>query len=459
MKRKLLLSATAILLTLCLAAGAAVAEDSADTLFSRVQMVYNIVRAHHKDGADLDKFVSGAIRGGLEALGDPHTNYFAPDEFSNWLSSLNGQFSGIGAYLEQEGSHVIIAAPIKGTPAFEAGLVTGDRILEANGTSLEGATVEKAVGLLRGPTGTEVTVKIHRPSENRTFTLTLKRAVIVIPEVESKMLDKEVGYIQILNFGDDSVREFYKAVDTLKAQGAKALVLDLRQNPGGYLDAAIDIAGAFVPQGKTVVWEVGKNGKTERTSSGRLINLPTAVLVDKGSASASEVLAGAIQDYGAAPLVGTKTFGKGTVQQILYLVAGGGMKVTTAEYLTPKERRVDGVGLTPDHVVELPDLSERTGPMTFKRLLKVSTVGLDVLYLQYRLQDLGYEPEVDGYFGLKTKSAVLAFARAHKLPQEPVVDSRFMEVLNRQVSESVKRGQRPDEQLNKAKELVRSKLK
>lgn len=458
-KRRLLGLLLAVTITLSVTVGAAFAEDEATAMFDRVRAVYNVVQGWHKDGADLETFIDGAIAGGLEALGDPHTNYFPPTEYRDFLDSLNGSFSGIGAYLDLEGSYVIISAPIKGTPAAKAGLQSGDRILEVDGTTLVGAPTEKAVRLIRGLAGSSVTLKVERPSEQRTFSVTITRAVISIPEVESKMLDTSLGYIQVASFGDDVVNDFYKAVTTLKSQGAKAIVLDLRQNPGGYLDAAVDLASAFVPAGEPVVWEVGRNGKQARVSSGRLINLPVAVLVDKGSASASEILAGAIQDYSAGPLIGTQTFGKGTVQQILNMSGGGGIKVTIAEYLTPKERTVHGKGLTPDVAVEAskPD-SERTSPLETKRFLSMTSVGLDVLYLQYRLSDLGYKPDNDGFFGSKTQQAVSKFAQENGLEDSGMVDKAFVEVLNAKVAAQVRKRPVEDVQLLKAQEHLKKVL-
>lgn len=457
-KRQWMAALLTVVLTLTVTVSAAGAEDPSDALFTRLRSVYNVVRAWHKDGADLQKFVNGAIQGGLEALGDPHTNYFPPDEYQAFLDSLNGSFSGIGAYLELDGQYVTITAPIKHTPAARAGLQPGDRILEADGTNLVGTSTEKAVQLIRGTPGTEVTLKIERPAEDRTFTVKIKREVISIPEVDSKMLDKEIGYVELSSFGDDSVRDFYAAVDGLKAQGARALVLDLRKNGGGYLDAAVAIGSAFVPEGEAVVWQVGKGGKTPLASTGQTINLPVVVLVDNGSASASEILAGAIQDHGGI-LVGTKTYGKGTVQQILNLEVGGGIKVTIAEYLTAKERHVHGIGLTPDYVVQNRPPVERTRPLALSRTLRIGMYGDEVKALQERLQDLGYQPDMDGFFGAGTGRAVVGFARDHSLAEDAIINLDFVEELNLRLAAKWKRADGADLQLDKAFELVRSLIK
>lgn len=457
-KRRFLVAGLALFLTLGIAVTAA-AQDRTEDMFQRIRVVYDVVKDWHKDGADLDTFVSGAIQGGLEALGDPHTNYYAPEEYNDFLKSLNGQFSGIGAYLEQSNNYIEVTSPIKGSPAFKAGLKTGDRILEANGVSLVGATTEKAVKLIRGEPGTSVNLKIERPSEHRTFSLTVVRALIDIPEVEWKMLDNQIGYIQLTSFGDDVVSLFYKGVAELKAQGAKGLILDIRQNGGGYLNAAVDIASAFIPAGESIVWEVKKDGKVSLNSSGRLINLPTVALIDGGSASASEILAGALQDYGVAPLVGEKSYGKGTVQQILNLTMGGGMKVTIAEYLTPNEHHVHGIGLTPDFVVEPESpINDDTQPLGFDFPLSGGDFGLDVLAIQKRLKSIGYDPDMKGWYGLKTIDAVQKFARANGVWPEDMVTEPFIKKLNATITWNAQHKKPVDTQLNKAVDVLKEKM-
>lgn len=458
-KFRLIAAALFVTLTLSVFAGAAAADDRREFLFKRIRTVFETVEKYHKDGADLEKFFAGAVKGGLEAMGDPYTNYFSPSEFQAFNDSLNEQkVRGIGIYLEVRGNYVVVAAPIKGSPAAKAGLKTGDRILEADGTSLVGGSTEKAQTLILGEPGTPVKLKIERPAENRTFEVTIIRAEIIIPEVEYEMLADHIGYIQLFSFGGSSGREFYSAANKLKAQGAKALVLDLRQNPGGYVSAAIEVASAFVPQGQPIMHEETKNGRTTNTSRGNLIDLPVAVLIDGGTASASEIVAGAIQDYQVGPLVGTKSFGKGTVQTILFLEDAAGMKVTTAEYLTPKERHVHGIGLTPDHVVEpYTPTNDLFTPMEFTRVLTVGKVGLDVLAMQQRLFFLGYNPDTDGFFSTKTKEAVLEFAKHQGLTEVPIVEHKFLNALNAKMAYHADMEEKRDLQLNKAIELLKGK--
>lgn len=455
LKRGLIRTLVAVTLVLSLMAGAAAAASNRDELFSTIEAVFDLVESYHKDGADLETFIEGAIQGGLEALGDPYTKYFNPEDFDAFLESLNGTFSGIGAYLEEDGNYVIVSAPIKDSPAYRAGLQTGDRFLEANGIPLVGESVEKAQAVIRGEPGTEVRLKMERPSENRTFEVTIIREVITIPDVEYEMLENNVGYLALMGFSNTAPREFYEAVEALKEQGAVGLVLDLRQNPGGYVDPAVSIASAWVPKGEPVMYEVGKDGETVHKSQGRLIDMPTVVLVDSGTASAAEILAGAIQDYEAGVLVGTQTFGKGTVQQILFLSGGRGMKITIAEYLTAKRRPVEDVGLTPDYMVEPFQLApELAKPMEFTRVLYSGRVGLDVLDLQNRLQFVGYAPETDGVMGPHTVRAVELFRRAEGLPITSFVDQHFVEALNERVAEVAREKAEADPQLQKAIELL-----
>ncbi len=454
-RRRLVAMLAAMVLIVGVFGGVAGAASDRGEVFRSLRTIFETVELYHKDGADLRKFFEGAVRGGLEALGDPYTNYFAPQEFATFLDSLEGTVTGVGIYLEFVDNYIVVSAPIKGSPAFEAGLQTGDRILEANGVSLIGGPVEKAQSLIRGEPGTQIVLKIERLSENRTFEVKLTREVIHIPQVEFKMLDQTTGYIAITSFGSTADKEFYAAVNNLKEQGALALVLDLRQNPGGYVGPAVSIADAWVPNGSPVMYEVGKRSEQVLVSKGRLINMPTAVLVDGGSASASEILAGAIQDYNAGELVGTKTFGKGTVQQIIFMSDKSGMKVTIAEYLTARRHHVHGIGLTPDYVVEPakpnPALLK---PMVLSRVLTQGVVGLDVLDLQNRLAYLGYEPDLDGVMGTKTMKALYYFAWDYGASPSGAVDNKFVEALNRQVSLSL-REPSADAQLQKAIEVLK----
>ncbi|MBP2019975.1 carboxyl-terminal processing protease [Symbiobacterium terraclitae] len=447
----------ATFLALCLIAGpwsgpahAAEAGEWADA-YAQLWSVYHVVERAHVNGADLDAFIEGAIQGGLEALGDPYTEYFEPAEYKAFLESLDGTLTGIGVYLEEVDGYIVITQPIKGSPAAEAGLQPGDRVIAADGVNLVGEPIEKMQRLVRGEPGTDVELTIERPAEGRRFNVTITRAVIHIPQVDYRMLDGGVGYLELSGFGDQAAEEFYAAVAALKEAGATSLVLDLRSNSGGWVASALEIAEAFVPEGEPIMYEMRKAGQWVFLSEGQPIGLPTAVLVSGFTASAAEILAGAIQDYEAGVLVGTQTFGKGTVQELIELPDGAAVKVTTAEYLTGKQRRVHGVGLTPDVVVEPyrpdPDLAT---PLTSDRVLTNGHVGLDVLGLQRRLTFLGYRTDLDGYFKGQTAWAVRQFARDNGLNDVPMVDSVYLDRLNAAVAAKLKAADWPDLQLEAA---------
>lgn len=455
------LALSGVLLVVLSTAGLAVAATSKQAWFDRLETVYEAVSKRHYKGVDLDTFMEGAIKGGLATLNDPYTDYFSAQDWSDFLGSLDGDFSGIGAYMDDDPNYVVIKSPIKGSPAEKAGLRAGDRVLKVDGVSMAGMPSEKAVTLIRGKAGTQVTLEIERPSENRIFTVTITRALISLPDLDYKMLDGGIGYLALYNFGSDTDTQFWKAVADLKQQGAKALVLDLRDNGGGYVEVAISIAGGWVPKGEPVLTTVEKSRRTIERSPGGLIELPTAVLVNGGTASASEILSGAIQDWKAGTLVGTQTFGKGTVQQLLSLESGEGLKVTIAEYLTAKGRHVDKVGLKPDVEVKPLEVSEQVlQPLDLgAQALVPNQTGLNVLRLQEKLQYLGYQGETTGWFGHLTERAVLAFKRAEGLKAvSGMVDKSTVDHLNAAVLAKAKQEASADRQLETAVNLLKAEI-
>lgn len=457
-------SLTATFLAFCLTAAlwagpAHAASDPADWSEANAQLwtIFHVVERYHVEGADLEAFIRGAIEGGLDALGDPYTEYFDPEDFKAFVESVDGNLTGIGVYLDKVGDYITIVRPIRDTPAEAAGLRPGDRIVAADGVSLVGEPIEKAQQLVRGEPGTQVVLTIERPDEGRRFDVTITRAFIHVPQVEYRMLEDGVGYLELVGFGQQAAEEFFAAVEDLKEEGATSLVLDLRWNTGGWVAPALEIAGAFVPAGEPIMFEVGRNDRWVYRSTGQPIGLPTAVLVGGFTASAAEILAGAIQDYGAGILVGTQTFGKGTVQELVDLPDGGALKVTTAEYLTGKERHVHGVGLTPDVVVEpYEPPAHLYTPLTAERVMTTGHVGLDVQGLQERLALLGYRTDLDGYFKGQTTLAVLRFARDHGLNEVPMVDKTFLDALNAAVAEKLQAAEWPDTQLEAAIQLLKA---
>jgi carboxyl-terminal processing protease len=300
-----------------------------------------------------------ALKGMLNRL-DPHSDYMDEQEFKLARSDITGKFGGLGIQISQQNGVPKIISPIDGTPAARAGLQPGDLIVEVDGTSTHGASLTKIVRVLRGDPGTKVTLSIARGTENP-FPVTITRAIIQVDTVKSKMLPDGIGYVRITRFGDDTTKDFRQAVAGLKkeADGSlKGLVLDLRNDPGGLLSAAVDVAGEFL-SGGTVVTIKGRRSADNRVYNVRngrvtLPKTPIVVLINGASASASEIVAGALQDRKRATVMGTQSFGKGSVQTIIPISGHGALRLTTALYYTPGGRSIQGQGIKPDIVVDVP---------------------------------------------------------------------------------------------------------
>ncbi len=295
---------------------------------------------------------AGAIQGLLDSTGDKYANYFDPRHFKYFNEQSAGEFGGIGVTIGEKDGQAYVVTVMPNTPAAKAGIKTDDIFVSVDGVKRDKWTSDEIVKRVRGDAGTKVKVVMKRGSELKTFDLT--RAKIEVPNIDSRMLQDGIGYIRLYSFNQRAADDMRRAIDSLEKKGAKAFVLDVRDNPGGLLDQAVDIASLFVANG--VVVRVDERGKAEQSSraTGKVAtNAPVALLVNGNSASASEILAGALQDYDRATLVGEKTFGKGSVQTVEKLSSGGGIKFTIAHYLTPKKRVIDGKGVTPEHVVKM----------------------------------------------------------------------------------------------------------
>jgi carboxyl-terminal processing protease len=329
---------------------------SEDLNYAEVELLYDTLRQSYDGTLDQTKLVDGLKRGLVEASGDPYTEYFNDKEAEKLSEQLTGIFSGIGAELGKDADgNIIIVSPIKGFPAEDAGLKSQDIIISVDGESTAGMSIEKAISKIRGEKGTDVILKIFRGGEE-TKEFTITRDTIKIPSVEFKILENNIGYIQITQFQSDTASLVQKAAAEFKDKEVKGVVLDLRGNPGGLLNSAVDVSSIWLSRNKTVLAQK-RDGKVERTykSTGNslLLGIPTVVLIDEGSASASEIVAGALRDNNVAHLVGQKSYGKGSVQDILPLSAGGELKVTIARWYRPNGQNIDKKGITPDTVVEI----------------------------------------------------------------------------------------------------------
>jgi carboxyl-terminal processing protease len=315
---------------------------------------------YDKSQIDHQKLIYGAVKGMVDAVGDPYTFYQTPSQRELNDTDLRGSFDGVGIQVDMKDGKLTVVAPIESSPAEAAGLRPGDVVLGVDGKSIVGKTMNDTVGLIRGPRGTQVTLTLARPDTTDPFDVTLTRAEIKLASVRSRMLDQQIGYVRISTFAANTGTEMTTAVNNLMAQHPRGIVIDLRNNPGGYLQAAVESGAQFMNPGSVVLLQQSGNGdrKTYRTeSSGAGTEIPVAILVNKGSASASEILAGALRDNGRGILIGEKTFGKGTVQNVHQLSDASGLRVTTAQWLTPSGHPIQGVGLLPDQVVEMPATS------------------------------------------------------------------------------------------------------
>ncbi|HHX58387.1 MAG TPA: S41 family peptidase [Candidatus Moranbacteria bacterium] len=309
-----------------------------------------------KELDDSQARVYGAIRGMVGALDDPYSGFMDPKETKEFNLEMNGSFEGIGAELGMKDGFLTVVAPIEGTPAEKAGLRSGDKILKINDELTTDFTTDEAVQRIRGKRGTEVSLTVVRNGEGRTKEIKIIRDKIEIKSVIYEQLENRIAYLKIIKFADDTDNEFDKAVAQIIADGSKGILLDVRNNPGGYLGTAVEIAAEFVPRGEAIVWEEGRDGKKksyEALGQSSLGKLPVVVLINEGSASASEIIAGALRDLRQSKLVGMKSFGKGSVQEVVPLSDGSDLRITIAKWLTPSGQSIHEVGLEPDIKVEL----------------------------------------------------------------------------------------------------------
>ncbi|HVV66601.1 MAG TPA: S41 family peptidase [Candidatus Saccharimonadales bacterium] len=325
--------------------------------YSSVTQVYKSLVQNY-DGKLTETQLEDGLKHGLAAsTNDPYTVYFTPKEAKEFNQQLNNQFSGIGAELgEDSDGNLQIIAPISGTPAAQAGLQAGDLIASINGTSTTGMSVDQAVSKIRGTAGSKVTLQIVR-NKTTPQTYTITRQNITVPSVNTKILPGNIGYMQITTFADDTAGLAQKAADQFKQQNVKAVVLDLRNNPGGLLDAAVHVSSLWLPQ-NTLILQEKRGGQVVQSYDalgGDVLNgIPTVVLTNSGSASASEITAGALHDNKAAYLIGEKTYGKGVVQQLINFGDGSQLKVTVASWYRPNGQNINHKGITPDKNVALP---------------------------------------------------------------------------------------------------------
>jgi carboxyl-terminal processing protease len=328
-----------------------------DELFQPFWQTWELVHENYVDQpVDDEVLMRGAISGMLEALGDQHTSYLDPEQFQESNAQLQGQeYEGIGAWVDISGDYLTIISPMPGSPAEKAGLRPDDKVVGVDGVDVTGLDGESVRQRVIGPRGSTVTLTIQREGQEN-FDVVVERANIVVPTVDSEMLEEQVAYIRLYTFGDDTSRDLRKAINELIGQNPKGMILDLRNNGGGYLETAIDVASEFIPDGVIMYEEYGDGSREiyEARRGGKATDIPLVVLINEGSASASEIVAGAIQDRDRGILVGETSYGKGSVQTYNALVNDqGAVRVTIARWLTPNQRQINEIGLEPDVMIEI----------------------------------------------------------------------------------------------------------
>jgi carboxyl-terminal processing protease len=330
---------------------------STEALFAPFWQTWDIVHDQFvEQPVDDNKMMQGAIRGMLESLGDPHTSYMDPDQYRQNNMPLQGGYEGIGAWVDITGEYLAIISPMPDSPAEKAGLKPEDQVIAIGGEDMTGIDGNLVLRRILGPAGTEVTLTIRRPGVEEPFDVTIIRQEITVPSLDGKMLEGNIAYVQLFTFGETTSQDLREKLKELMAENPKGLIFDLRNNTGGYLTTAIEVVSEFIPGDKIAMYEEKGDGTRQSfltNKNGLATDIPLVILVNEGTASASEITAGAIQDYQRGRLVGTKTYGKGSVQNWIPLENDqGAVRVTVARWLTPDERQINEIGLTPDVVVE-----------------------------------------------------------------------------------------------------------
>ena len=342
--------------------------------------IFSRIKSDYVEDVDDKTLLEHAIRGMLSGL-DPHSSYLDADEYKELRIGTTGQFGGLGIQVSMDGGFVKVIAPIDDTPAYEAGIEAGDLIIRLDQTSVKGLSLNDAVKIMRGTPGTDIELTIIREGESKPLSIKVTRDIIKVKSVKSRMLDPGYGYVRISNFQSRTGPHLLDAINKLKKENEgelNGLVIDLRNNPGGVLNAAAEVSDMFLNKGKLVYTE----GRLENShfefnaKPGDVLDgAPVVVLINGGSASASEIVAGALQDHNRAVVMGTKSFGKGSVQTIQELRSGGAVKITTARYFTPSGRSIQGEGITPDIIIEKVKITQSDDDGTIKRIKEADLKG------------------------------------------------------------------------------------
>ena len=405
--------------------------------------------------------IEGALRGMTDVIGDPYSTYLTQEEAASHKESLASERVGIGAEITRTNGKFVIVSPVKGSPSEKAGLLPYDELVQIDGDRVDGLTLKEVVKKIRGEKGTSVKLTVYRPEAGKHVEMTVERDIIPVQTVTSEIIEergKKIGYISLTMFGEESAKEWQTATELLVKEGAEALLIDVRGNPGGYLHAVGAIAGSMLPEDTVFAYMEDADGQltplvTEQPEdieyNPKLQLLPIALMQDKGSASASEVLSGALQDLGRGFIIGTTSFGKGTVQETMELTNGGEVKLSTHKWLTPKEKWIHTEGIPSDLKVKQNSLfSEHF--RVIADVYKQEEFHDDVAYAQRLLKALGYKPgREDGFFDENTGKALAQFMDDEEVESTGDMDSAFFQTLKAS-AEAFRNDRANDKQLNMA---------
>lgn len=430
---------------------------AAGARFQQLDGVYQTLQSSYYRQVSSDKLMSGALEGMLNSLDDPFSEYLNTKNSSNLNDTISGSFKGIGAQIRKKDQAIEIVSPIANAPAQKAGLRANDLILKIDGQSTAKMTVDQAMQKIRGKVGTKVKLQIKRGQD--TFDVTVKRAAVDQASVVGKLVDKDTGLIAISSFAENTVSGMKKTVRRLRKQGAKKFIFDVRGNPGGLMDTALDLSSMFLKNGQTIMSVKPRQGKAQvyraakKYDQGFKISEPSAVLIDGGSASSAEIFAAALQESAKIPVIGTNSYGKGTVQTLLPLDSEREIKFTTAKWLTPKGQWINKVGVKPDIKADYPKLA-KLALINANKTLKKGAVGEQVKLLQQNLSLLGYTPiQVSGQYDDQTVAAIKQLQTKHDLTISGEFDQATYTALYEEVATYLQKNdlaqQKAIQQLNK----------
>ncbi|MDX1771045.1 MAG: S41 family peptidase [Planococcaceae bacterium] len=425
--------------------------------FQKLYQAYDDLKAEYYADIDQEALVNGAINGMIDALGDPYSDYMNQDEAAQFEESISSSFQGIGAEIQERNGFISVVSPIKNSPAEKAGILPNDQIIAVDGESIQGMSASEAVLLIRGEKGTSVSLTIKRGDMSDPMEITIVRDEIPIETVYAELLEDQVAHIQITSFSQNTYDELLKAITDMEEKGMEAMVLDVRQNPGGLLTSAIDISNLFVDAGKPLFQTKVKDKDAEiyTATNGTKVEVPVTLLIDGGSASASEILAGAMSESAGTQLIGLNTFGKGTVQTANELTDGSNMKFTTAKWLTPEGNWIHEKGIAPDIKIEYPSYTQLPY-LDASVELKTGVLSDQVKAAEEMLVAIGLDTgKVDGLFDEQTETAIKQIQKESELEETGILTGDTTYALMDRLRVKI---EKEDPQLLKAKELLMKEL-